>query len=56
MGCCGQKSQTTEYEATVRATGQSYRFATAAEMRAGMNKMLPAGSEGQYTFRIVPKK
>lgn len=55
MACsaCGGKSKAnTEYEVTVRATGETFRYPDLATLRIEMNRRQITG----YTFRLVPKR
>lgn len=53
-GSCGGggNKPNTEYEATIRATGETTRYSSLQELRVDMNRRQITG----YTFRLVPKK
>lgn len=50
--CGGGQKPNTEYEATIRATGEKSRYATLTDLQVDMNRRQITG----YTFRLVPKK
>lgn len=50
--CGGGQKPNTEYEATIRATGETQRFGSLSELRVEMGRRGITG----YTFRLVPKK